>query len=50
MCANSKAEKISKLVELFCKLSDDEKDAVLKKAVAMCQENEKTQRSHDANE
>ncbi len=50
MYANSKDEKIFKLLEYFCQLSEKEKDIVLKEAAAMCQENEKTQSSHDVTE
>lgn len=50
MRANSKDEKFSKLIESFCKLSDEQQEIILKKAVAMCQENKKVQQSHDANE
>ena len=50
MYANSKDEKINKLIDIFLQLSEEEKDAMLEKAAAMCQENEKTQRNHDITE
>lgn len=43
-------EKIYELLECFCQLSEEEKNAILEKATAMCQENEKTQRSHEITE
>lgn len=49
MYANSKDEKIFKLLEYFCQLSEEEQDAILEKAAAMGQENEK-QFSHETAE
>lgn len=50
MCANSKDERFCELIECFCQLSEEEQDAILEKAAAMCQENEKVQHSYDVNE
>lgn len=50
MCANSKDEKVCRLIKYFRQLSEEEQDAILEKAAAMCQENEKVQHSYNVNE
>lgn len=44
MCANSKNEKINKLIDIFLQLSEEEQTVILEKSAAMCQENEKQAR------
>lgn len=50
MYANSKDEKIYKLLDIFKNLPENLQNQMIEEIIAVVQENEKTQRSYDVNE